>query len=168
MNFNNGMIENCTTSNVGGGIYLTANESSSTLRLAGTTIRNCEAYSGGGVFLTNGLLDEDITTTVQMTGGLIEACSAAFGGGFYLNHSMVFMSGGAISGCDASNGGGIVLYNNSTLNLSSTATITNCTALSGWGISFDSSQGSINCDVGTNVEDYIQGFDANAVHDDNA
>lgn len=156
-----GEINNCTALN-GGGIFLTGENHSFTM--SGGTISDCSAdYCGGGLFLTGG------GNSSTMNGGSIRNCfTSNYGGGFCLSGATLSMSGGEISGCEAHIGGGIRLNDASTLKLSNTAIIDSCTGNYGWAISHDSSQDILHCEDGTYVDAYIEGYDANAVHDDNA
>ena len=68
--------------------------------MTGGEISKCEAYIGGGVYVTDG--------EFNMTGGEISECEAAGGGGVYVDDGSCILTGGTITQCRATqNGRGI-------------------------------------------------------------
>lgn len=134
-----GSIAGCVASNSGGGV-----RASGTFKMSGqAVIRSCTAESatqfvfGGGVYVNS-------SSSFEMSGeAKIKGCQAisnssysSNGGGVYVSSSSFVMSGKAkIERCQAistpsspSKGGGVHLANNTTLTLSGSAVIQNCTA----------------------------------------
>lgn len=84
----------------GGGVVLLGN--GTVTMEEGASIRNCQAYYGGGVAVI-GSGDQRFT----MNGGAIEGCTSARGGGVYINHGMFVMNGGEIRGNTAQKRDGV-------------------------------------------------------------
>ena len=139
-------IENCLVTstqynNYGGGVYV----GGGTFTMSDSAaIKNCEAMSesecegsGGGVYVT-------FSGTFNMTGGEISGCTANnAGGGVWMDGGSSFdMSGSSkISGCIATqgDGGGVFVTGTEkpcTFKMSENATITDCSANQGGGISY--------------------------------
>ena len=134
-----GSIAGCVATTGGGGVYAYAEES--VFNMNGTAlIRDCRCgVRGGGVRACG---------TFQMSGhAVIRNCTAEsatqyiYGGGVFVNSSGSFVMSeeAKIEDCQAisnssnssnsSNGGGVYLTNNTTLTLSGSAAIKNCTAV---------------------------------------
>ena len=134
-----GSIAGCVASDIGGGVF-----ASGTFKMSGqAVIRSCTAESatqfvcGGGVYV-------NLSSSFEMSGeAKIKGCQAistssnsSNGGGVYVNSSSSFVMSekAQIEGCQAisnssrSKGGGVHLSNNTTLTLSGSAVIQNCTA----------------------------------------
>lgn len=134
-----GSIAGCVASDIGGGVF-----ASGTFKMSGqAVIRSCTAESatqfvcGGGVYVNLS------SSFVMSNEAKIEGCQAistssnsSNGGGVYVNSSSSFVMSEkaqieacqAISNSSRSKGGGVHLSNNTTLTLSGSAVIQNCTA----------------------------------------
>ncbi len=157
----NVIIEDCTTTKLGGGIHITG-----IVSLQDSTINKCKTTDttsgfGGGIYVKSGELRTDELT--------ISECSARSGGGLYSTGENVILRGGRITNCSATScGGGI--YSNKSFNIEE-MNITNCSitneALSngGAGIYISKSSSSnitaninniqiSNCSIPTN---YVKG-----------
>ena len=134
-----GSIAGCVASDIGGGVCV-----SGTFKMSGqAVIRSCTVESatqyvcGGGVYV-------NVSSRFEMSDtAIIEGCQAistssnsSNGGGVYVSSSSSFVMSEkaqieacqAISNSSRSKGGGVHLSNNTTLTLSGSAVIQNCTA----------------------------------------
>ena len=175
-NMNSGAkIQNCEAF-FGGGVIIYGNGE---FKMSGGSITNCKAQEsyGGGVLVyytektdTAGNVSY-IPGKFNMSGGTISGCEAGYGGAVCLDHGTFTMSGGSITKNSATStsqsalGGGVYVADGE-FNMSDTASIDDCNALSdnndsryGGGVylaggSFNMTGGSItNCKV-TGYNDY--------------
>ncbi len=139
---NNGItLQNNKSSRAGAAIRLER----ATLQMYGGLIQNntftgtSTSDGGGGIYITNSSDGSTLTGSITILGGTISGntCMATSGGGIYAKDASIIMQGGSISGNTSSinkpsnmtsHGGGGVYLNNSTLSVSSPATITNNSA----------------------------------------
>ncbi len=157
-----GTDETVIDGNQAGPVVTFASSETEGTMIDGFTIRNGEAYDGGGIFC-----DESSPTITNCT---ITANSArSRGGGIYCYKSSPRITEATISENDANNaGGGIYCY-------SSHAMIESCTIShnsaegSGGGIrSWHSSLSVIKCTIFQNTADYGGGIEMNDVSDDDS
>jgi hypothetical protein len=72
------VIDTCTATTAGGGIYLESQGYPVELNMSGGTITNCSSENGGGINAFGSVV-------ITMSGGIIDTCTASNGGGgFYL------------------------------------------------------------------------------------
>lgn len=100
-----GTIQNCTSSENGGAVYLEDGK----VTVSGGNITNCSGQYGGGIYI---LKTTDIIPEYEMTGGTISSCASQYdGGGLYLEGGKVTLKAGGIAGnlTHIGNGGGICI-----------------------------------------------------------
>lgn len=176
---NGGRISGCTAGSNGGGVYVYY---SSTVEMrSDSKIENCNAPSGGGVYLSgsNAKLVMDSSTISGYT------ASSGNGGGVYVNGdqaSVTMKNGSRIENCtstsaSSSSGGGVYLYgSNSSLTMNGSF-ISGCTASKSGGAAYlagkfsqmsmdNSSVSGCNAPSGGGI--YLSGSNASASMDNSS